>query len=110
MNTIGILGAYRVYRIYDATPKFPSKIIVDDLRKSHAYFDSDKQTYDYFNEKFPDYEINIVPCKKDLPYEEHWDYHIGYIHYLKVTLKKFVTDVDDEKYVEEYGVLILMKV
>ena len=109
MKTIGILGAYRVYRIYDATPKFPSNIIVDDLRKSHSYFQSDKQTYDYFTEKFPEYEINIVPCKKDLPYKEHWDYQIGYIYYLRVTLTKMAKDYDDKEYVEDYGVVILHK-
>ena len=82
---IGITGNYRVYKIYDATPDFPASKIVDNLRWNN-YSYSDQDTYEYIEKNFPTYEVSIVPSTSEPPYEECWDYHIGYIEYLRVTI------------------------
>lgn len=88
MPEMGIMGAYRVYT-YSVEGKY--RDIVDvavDLQKEHFYVDTDQETFAYFEEKFPDYEITIVPCRKKRPHTEHWKYRYGDIKALRVTLTK----------------------
>ena len=102
MSNIGIKGNYNVHRIYDAGLDFPAaQTIEDDLRGN--YFHTDQEAFNYFQDKYPEYETTIVPCKGTFPYEDHLHYSAWHIEFLKVTLRYKSDDSEND------GTIILMK-
>lgn len=88
MPEMGIMGAYRVCT-YRVEGKYLDIVdVAVALQKEHAYFDTDQEAFAYFEEKLPDYDITIVPCRKKQPHTEHWKYRHGNIKALRVSLTK----------------------